>query len=306
MPRSTVLVGPAVCICLQLCFLTAVWPLPVEKQSSSVHARQTYHGQRCGFVGNSDIYGLGIRLGTYLQWVAALISKQYLATSRAEVLRELLDVNNIFCLAIFVATLLLQTQGASNSNGPTRAIEILIMLHIFFGNTYIVSYEQLLKGKHLGSQTFLGITFMTLITAAMSSYAIYFWFFGLKYFPATGCSTFAFLFAKVDLFGPARTFFKIAAVLNMIPWGVGAGAQLFFSVPMLLYGVFDSLIVNMNHYARWMANCLPWSNIDVLAPWRQSNHGHLRFTLGIYATILGVPKGVEGALKTAESDNIIV
>ncbi|KAL2167645.1 hypothetical protein VTG60DRAFT_946 [Thermothelomyces hinnuleus] len=30
---------------------------------------------RCGFEGNSDIYGLGIRVGIYLQWLAAIAAE---------------------------------------------------------------------------------------------------------------------------------------------------------------------------------------------------------------------------------------
>jgi hypothetical protein len=28
----------------------------------------------CGFSGNSDVYGLGVRLGTYLQWLSSIIA----------------------------------------------------------------------------------------------------------------------------------------------------------------------------------------------------------------------------------------
>lgn len=32
----------------------------------------------CGYVGNSDIYGLGIHVGIHLQWVASILSKTFL------------------------------------------------------------------------------------------------------------------------------------------------------------------------------------------------------------------------------------
>ena len=131
----------ALVFCIYLLVVTA-WNLPTAKlaaaaagASNSLRRRQLPLSPNCGFPGNSDAYGLGIRLGIYLQWTSALISKHYLVASNAQILRELLDVNTIFCLAIFIATALLSTQ--SDSHGA-RGAEILIMLHIYFGNTYII------------------------------------------------------------------------------------------------------------------------------------------------------------------------
>ena len=100
-----------------------------ESQSRGSFRRRADINQSCGFAGNSDIYGLGIRLGVYFQWVASMLSKRYLTASSPELLRELLDANTIFSLSIFIATALLTT----GSLGTVHGAEILIMLHIYFG-----------------------------------------------------------------------------------------------------------------------------------------------------------------------------
>ncbi|TAQ86798.1 hypothetical protein B7494_g4862 [Chlorociboria aeruginascens] len=95
----------------------------------------------CDFQGNSDIYGLGIRVGIYLQWISALISKWRFGNN--ENLRDLLNENAVFLFSIFLATALL-------ARGMTRvpySIEVLSMLHIFFGSVYTVFYDENLVAR---------------------------------------------------------------------------------------------------------------------------------------------------------------
>jgi hypothetical protein len=53
----------------------------------------------CGYVGNQDVYGLGIRIGLYSQWTSTLISNWFhtFNISRAR------DVNTFFQLAMGIA-----------------------------------------------------------------------------------------------------------------------------------------------------------------------------------------------------------
>ena len=73
----------------------------------------------CGFEGNADTYGLGVRLGIYLSWTSTIIASGWLPTIRADIIDTLV----IFTLAFFGATLLVTIY-----RDETYIIEIIIML----------------------------------------------------------------------------------------------------------------------------------------------------------------------------------
>ena len=288
------------CIHLALIFcvylsIATLWKIPIRERGDlpleDLHLPRRTTAQACGFPGNSDTYGLGIRLGVYLQWVSALISKQFLVASNAEVLRELIDVNTIFSLAIFIATVLWSSEYVAPVDSTVHGVEILIMLHIYFGNTYIISYEHLLRSNNGRGLTFFGITATIFITAGMSCYAIYYWFYALDILPGTGCGNFAFLFAKVGIYGPARTFFKIASVINMLIWGSGFLLLAGWAIPYLLLGLIRMLYYSTKHAIQILMKWLSGSEAEVSAPWRDTNKGHARYVVGVYMGMLGAPKG---------------
>lgn len=76
-----------------------------------------------GFDGNSDFYGLGIRLGVYLQWLASWLTNT-LTPNEAGPSH---DVNSIFVLAIVVAII------TSIASDRIRPVEVYVMLLICFG-----------------------------------------------------------------------------------------------------------------------------------------------------------------------------
>ena len=174
--------------------------------------RRDPEDQLCGFAGNSDIYGLGIRLGIYLQWFASVLSKWFLPSN--EVLHDVLNENAIFLFSIFIASIVL----VSGAFGPVYSVEVVIMLHIFFGSifTIFVDDEILLKLGRLSS--FGGILFKLAVTAGMAALGSWFWFDGVQRAMPTPCGSSIFLFAQVDLYGRAQMFFKVVAIFNAILW----------------------------------------------------------------------------------------
>ena len=88
----------------------------------------------CDFEGNPDIYGFGIRLDIYLQWIAAVLVKY--VVRRPEVIRDVISVDTMFLFSITVATILL----AFNSS-TVHSVELLILLHIFSGDVYTVIFD---------------------------------------------------------------------------------------------------------------------------------------------------------------------
>lgn len=94
----------------------------------------------CGFSGNSDMYGLGIRLGFYLNW--------YGSTLASWIARDELDgmelSNSFFVAATFLA-LIIQT-----ARDILKTVEIYIVLLLTFGGYIFVSRTSLLpEDPHL-------------------------------------------------------------------------------------------------------------------------------------------------------------
>lgn len=83
----------------------------------------------CGFVGNSDFYGLGIRAGIYLQWLASLISHVKVPSQS----RTMAASNMIFSLASFIAMFFLTYHIPC-----TYEAEIMILLFILWGGSMAI------------------------------------------------------------------------------------------------------------------------------------------------------------------------
>jgi hypothetical protein len=117
-----------------------------------------------GFVGNSDFYGLGIRLGIYLQWLASLIANPLLKSERDSMAGAYLT----FSLALAVAVLLLAFQHEC-----AFTAEIIIVLNIFWGGTLLVMvpFVQLLADVRT---TGLGLALIPLILS-MLPVSAWFW-----------------------------------------------------------------------------------------------------------------------------------
>ncbi|KAI2632507.1 hypothetical protein GGS26DRAFT_79607 [Hypomontagnella submonticulosa] len=82
--------------------------------------------QSCDVIqGNPDLYGLGIRIGVYLQWISAWINLLVDPLSAQAVY----DVNSVFVFAILVATMIASLDG----NPTIQPIETHIMLQFALG-----------------------------------------------------------------------------------------------------------------------------------------------------------------------------
>lgn len=87
-------------------------------------------GEQCGFDGNPDLHGLGIRLGVYLQWLSSLMATRL---KPRQISLELLKAHNTFLLAIFVAVMVLTARPHS-----THAAEVLVLLYMYFGGSMVI------------------------------------------------------------------------------------------------------------------------------------------------------------------------
>ena len=177
----------------------------------------------CGFAGNSDIYGVGIRVGYYTQALAVYFSNIFLF-SEAKSLRA---VNSLFLLALSIVTVIYAYNGAS-----THAIEVFILLQtglclglvsIMEGTRYSCKYIRTNKEA---------LIIRTVLMNFGLLYNLYFWWWGLDSMEQTPCGTYVFYVVRADIYGPTRTAMKIFAIIGLVwrtlfttAWDVGAAIR---------------------------------------------------------------------------------
>jgi hypothetical protein len=112
------LVSCAVCV--------AIRPRASPASHFEVHQKRN---DGCGFSGNSDLYGLGIRLGVYFQWASSFIIYGWYPEGRNDLAESYLG----FLVAITIAIIVITARAE-----PTYAAEILVLSYIIFGGIYTV------------------------------------------------------------------------------------------------------------------------------------------------------------------------
>jgi hypothetical protein len=170
--------------------------------------------QQCGFSGNSDLYGLGIRVGVYLQWLASQIAVYF----HLEGSNDLSDAYFIFSIAIMIALFVLTFQDAAYT------LEIVIMAYMFFGGLFCVQGYR--KRREQAAPTVWRMLLGNAIIFGISIFSSWFWTTGRSSdrFIGTPCGTTVFLFARI----PARHFGRVSVLF--------AVCSIYFSVgvPVLL------------------------------------------------------------------------
>lgn len=199
----------------------------------------------CGFEGNSDIYGMGIRLGIYMQWLAALIAE---LASPADV-EAAQAATTSYQLAMF-SGLVLVTQNRSLG---VRALEAFLILLFCFAGLWVGSVvptarsfgvlsgmrrrlDHVMHSNHDNTTTTTspfggrpattdpGPTktsapqlFRLLLACIVSAYGTWTLFVGLDRLPRTACrDEVAFFFAPVSLFGWFRHMFRAFFVVSLV------------------------------------------------------------------------------------------
>lgn len=155
----------------------------------------------CGFAGNSDMYGLGIRAGFYLQWYSSILAS-WIARSEVSSMRI---SNLMFIFATFLAMVI------QAGRGSIRPIEIYISLLLTFGGyLYIVPlflwravtgfkpqwdptrYPPVRMGRLFGTLNFA-------LLLAVSGFQLWFWIVGTGNLAFDGCPQYGFLFWRLPL-----------------------------------------------------------------------------------------------------------
>lgn len=201
---------------------------PQHQGSEHIHKKRTelVGPENChGFVGDQDTYGLGIRIGVYLQWVITVIAYLFVR-SEAETVRA---VNNCFQAAMFGGLVFLTI-----TKGPDMiVVEPYIMLLFCLG--VMVPMPMRLHNKDrmrmfcdwlfgystLDSST-LGLYFRIILNTAWASYGVWYAFVGMDGMMLSpvssqkGCLVNSYCTSSVDLSGSPRTILKVVFVVCLI------------------------------------------------------------------------------------------
>ncbi|MCJ1258828.1 hypothetical protein MMC24_006662 [Lignoscripta atroalba] len=161
----------------------------------------------CGFSGNSDVYGLGIRVGYYTQALAASFSNFFLLRE-ANALRA---VNNLFLFALVIVALIYAFHATE-----TYAVEAFLLLQIALcvalgsiseSTRYSTRYIKANKERVLAK---------TFIINAVIILNIGFWWIGLDVMLRTPCGTYACYVVQTDIYGWMRTLMKALSLLLLL------------------------------------------------------------------------------------------
>lgn len=207
--------------------------------SVSARAAETGSEEGCGIAGNFDAYGLGIRLGLYLQWLTSSIT--YLRVPKEAANAR--GINNCFQAAMFAGLIFL----TARKQAILHAAEAFLMLVFCMGGTcagiippgfkgVVTGVFSTLRGRNqrleYGSSVASGLA-RCMLNFAVSSYGVWFTFKGMDEMLHPPCTTYVFFFAKVDLSDWFRVLFKMVFSLAAIVFAV-------FVIFELLYATFAS------------------------------------------------------------------
>ncbi|KAI1621399.1 hypothetical protein EDD37DRAFT_114260 [Exophiala viscosa] len=186
-----------------------------------------------GFEGNSDFYGLGVRLGLYLQWLSSLIANPFLHGERRSMAGAYLASSLALTIALFI--LVLRPECVFTA-------EIMVMLNIIWGGTFQVMSPSIAEFTHRKDFVMDGIQVaLMLVNGSVISLSAWFWVrmasVGETDFVATPGGTSYFLFSHVRG-GDLGTASRFMAFLSI--WS--------FSTPVLaipIYAVHKAGLVTL-------------------------------------------------------------
>jgi hypothetical protein len=194
----------------------------------------------CGFEGNSDLYGLGIRLGVYTQWLASYfvslwrvykrdqcewIRRRRVHPSFSDLYPRLSAIRKglVENYVIFLLALVVTMMTSKVRSEPTHAVDILILTYIIFGGMMVlmgtrfpVKFTQQLETS---VHPVLVIAAGAIYTSA-ALFCSWFWLRGVhdkSSFLETPCGTAAFIFARVSLYNSSllRVFGVISIIVSI-------------------------------------------------------------------------------------------
>ncbi|KAF3209913.1 hypothetical protein TWF679_007137 [Orbilia oligospora] len=121
---------------LLFCFLAlvalqqSVTALPIPRPRLFAPAPKLELSQRCPIHGSSELYGLGVRLGLYLQWLSTMLLRYRRSWGRKSTVR---GITNLTCVSLFISLV------SNLANGTSLSIDHLIVYYL----TVVMFYAEL-------------------------------------------------------------------------------------------------------------------------------------------------------------------
>jgi len=175
--------------------------------------------QACEIAGNADLYGLGVRVGFYLQWLALLLAN-WLCPQEAVVLR--------LAITVFIAINFLATLFQLQQPEHLEDVDIYITLLFTFGPAYYVVVNRMWRMTMRFSIRWVpsrypiteppGLLFSILGTALITSHFVFqSWFWAARLAPShQNCTTYGFMFGKVRLHDPTFRIINICVSILVV------------------------------------------------------------------------------------------
>ncbi len=190
----------------------------------------------CAYDGNSDLYGVGVRVGLYAQWVATLLSTVFEPRSEG----ALRTTNLIIQLAVFIGLCTESTRAPH----PSAAV---ITQFLLCGSLSSVTGDGV---SHLDSVSGSARLFFY---TAFSAYGCWFWFTGVDAMRrgeddgSSNCQEFAF-FGHTTFDGWFRVLGKVFSVLGLVTCVALVGYWVYLVVVRYRPGLERGLAANARRY----------------------------------------------------------
>jgi hypothetical protein len=199
----------------------------------------------CGFEGNNDIYGIGIRIGIYAQILAVWFANYFLL-SEVQVLR---DSVSIFSVAILIVALIF----ASNPS-DVYAVEAFVLLQILAWSCMMGVRAKSSYSKATFSRgSFLRRVVCEVVNLMNICLHVWFWWAGVDDMKTTPCGTWLMIYVvKTSLLGWAR---KVMMAMSLF---------------VLLCTIYWVVVVFLRPWTAWKVREKRRKFADAIRMWEES------------------------------------
>lgn len=221
--------------------LTNGAPLLQDFKILGANIQKRQSSSSCGFEGNSDFYGLGIRIGVYLQWITAFLANHLLQSA----IETNLETNTIFLSALFIATVV------STLQDKVQPSELIVLLQLCFGFLFSIlsiwGHRTARTGVNKDEKIrfpLMGSFFRLMLATSLAAYGLWFWFRGQDQHRQSGsCDDFTFLFARFNAAGNIRSFYQLQSSVILFFYGILFGRELLTLVCFFTFISIQSAVV---------------------------------------------------------------
>ncbi|EXJ70502.1 uncharacterized protein A1O5_06571 [Cladophialophora psammophila CBS 110553] len=209
--------------------------------------------QGCPISGNSDYYGLGVRMGIYSQWMTSWIANNFLC----EEIIGSLETNSIFLLALFSTVFFYSVR-----KDQIRVVDVLVIHQMCVGFLFSIMslwgyrtmyYKTEGPGgrRHFGG---FGTHFRLILMSMITLYGVWFWAKGIDVLSPcdrrTACGG-----LQLSFFGPLRVESWVTRGINL---AMAIVAALYYAVMAIVAGIAGVVYV----MRKWKRKADNWELIE--------------------------------------------